>query len=194
MFKGRSIDEAVETIHDHFLEAIAEGQDIALLQTDFYKAYDAVNREALLQILVKAGAPAQIIHVVEKVLRDSKVWLPRMGTFRSKGKPDHIWSRSGVRQGCPISPLLFIIVIDLLIMQIIKDGNIARLSAYMDDLGILVSNPNLVNALIPAFQKYERGTASEVNPQKCFILSTTSFTPVGMWGKLPEKNFQGLST
>ena len=50
MFKGKSIDAAVKTIYDAFYEALADGQDITLLQTDFCKAYDYVNCDALIHI------------------------------------------------------------------------------------------------------------------------------------------------
>ena len=50
MFKGKSINAAVETIYDAFYEALADGQDITLLQTDFCKAYDYVNHDALIHI------------------------------------------------------------------------------------------------------------------------------------------------
>ena len=35
MFKGRSIDKAVESVYDSFYEALTEGKDVTLLQTDF---------------------------------------------------------------------------------------------------------------------------------------------------------------
>ncbi len=53
MFKGRSIETAVEKVHDFFLEVIAEGEKVTILQTDFSKADDFVNREVVLYILMK---------------------------------------------------------------------------------------------------------------------------------------------
>ena len=76
---GRSIDKAVETVYDSFYEALAEGKDVTLLQTDFCKAYDYVNHDALLHILKGLNAPPQAIYVVEKVLRESVTWLLNIG-------------------------------------------------------------------------------------------------------------------
>ena len=39
MFKGRSINEVVESVYDSFYEALTEGKDVTLLQTDFCKTY-----------------------------------------------------------------------------------------------------------------------------------------------------------
>ena len=43
MFKGRSIDEAVELVYNSFYETLAEGKDVTLFQTDFCKTYDYMN-------------------------------------------------------------------------------------------------------------------------------------------------------
>ena len=96
LFKGKSIDAVVETIYDAFYEALADGQDIPLLQTDFCKAYDYVNCDALIYILKRLKASPQAIFVIEKVLHPSKTWLPSI-----EGKPgfslaNSITSRTGV--------------------------------------------------------------------------------------------------
>ena len=68
MFKGKSIDEAVELVYNSFYEALAEEKDVTLLQTDFNKIYDYVNYDTLFHILKGLNAPPQAIYVVEKVL------------------------------------------------------------------------------------------------------------------------------
>ena len=68
MFKRRSIDKAVESVYDFFYEALAEGKDVTLLQTDFCKAYDYVNHNVLFHIFKGLNASPQVIYIVEKVL------------------------------------------------------------------------------------------------------------------------------
>ena len=85
MFKGKSIDEAVKSVYDSFYEALAEGKDVTLLQTDFCKTYDYVNCDALLHILKGLNAPPQAIYVVEKVLQESVTWLLNIGEFKRRG-------------------------------------------------------------------------------------------------------------
>ena len=71
MFAGRSIDNAVKSIHDGFIEAVVEGNDMTILQTDFCKIYDYVNCEALMELLIGLNAPPQALEVVSKVLQES---------------------------------------------------------------------------------------------------------------------------
>ena len=68
MFKERSIDKAVKSVYDSFYEALTEGKDVTLFQTDFCKIYDYVNHDVLFHILKGLNAPLQVIYVVEKVL------------------------------------------------------------------------------------------------------------------------------
>ena len=92
MFKGRSIDEAVESVYDSFYEALAEGKDVTLLQTDFCKTYDYVNHDALFHILKGLNTPPQAIYVVEKVLRESVTWLSNIGGSKRGGNNESIQS------------------------------------------------------------------------------------------------------
>ena len=194
MFKGRSIDAAVETIYDAFYEALADGQDITLLQTDFCKAYDYVNCDALIHILKRLKAPSQAIFVIEKVLHPSKTWLPSIGRKPGSSPADFITSRTGVQQGCPISPLLFLIVFDLLLVSLNKNHPLEKLSGFMDDLGLLLKKADTINLLTSTFQKYEKATGALLNYSKCFVLTTQMYKPSGPWSAMPKTNFRSDET
>ena len=71
IFAGRSIDNAVESIHDGFMEAVVEGKDVTILQTDFYKAYESyVNCEALMELLIGLNAPPQALKLYLKFCKN----------------------------------------------------------------------------------------------------------------------------
>ena len=93
MFKGRSIDKAVESVYNSFYKALAEGKDVTLFQTDFCKTYDYVNHDALLHILKGLNIPSQVIYVVEKVLQESVTWLLNIGGSKRGGNNESILIR-----------------------------------------------------------------------------------------------------
>ena len=95
IFAGRSIDNAVELIHDGFMEVVVEGKDVTILQTDFCKVYDYVNCEALMELLIGLNAPPQALEVVSKVLQESDTWLPTVGS-NDKTQKEAIKSWTGV--------------------------------------------------------------------------------------------------
>ncbi len=191
MLEGRSIDVAVETIHDAFMEALASGEDVAILQTDFKKAYDFVNRDALIHILQRMKAPPHFINVVKKVVAISKTWLPNIGNEKEFS---YIDSQTGVRQGCPISPLLFIIVFDILLASLKRNHSLKELSGYMDDLALMVNKVQKINDLTATFEKYEKATGAQLNYDKCFVLSTKKYTPEGPWATMAKRNYQSNET
>ncbi len=67
------------------------------------------------------------------------------------------------------------------------DHKLEELSAYMDDLALIVKDPQLINDLTTSFWKYEDATGAKLNFKKCFVLSTSSSKPAGPWtAKNPE--------
>ena len=115
MFPSHCINAAVEKIHNSFVEAILEGEETSLLQTDFCKTYNFINHQALMIILKELRTLKQIQNLIKKILEPAQVWLLAIGKKGHKGKPECILGQTEVKQGCSISFLLFIIVFNLLL-------------------------------------------------------------------------------
>ena len=73
---------------------------------DLEKAYDKVNRNKLFDVLRRYGIGERFVEVIEKVYTGSEVKF-----VWNKIETEWVETRSGVRQGCPLSPLLFNIYI-----------------------------------------------------------------------------------
>jgi len=99
----------VETVLDAFYERIAEGKEASLLSTDFAKAYDYLNRDVIIKVLMDIKAPSQIVELAKKIFQDANIY------FHANGLTRIIRSWTGVKQGCPISPAIFCLVFDLLV-------------------------------------------------------------------------------
>jgi ribonuclease HI len=194
LLPGRLIDDAIELIHDGFMEALAEEEDVTLLQTDFYKAFDYVNRAALIQILEGLNAPPQIVCLAKKILGDSELLMPNMGG-EPKGDTKSITCRTGVRQGCPISPLLFVLVFEILLGRLKACKDIRTIEAYMDDLALILKKGAGLESVSVVFEEYGRATGAELNYKKCFFLtSNRKFEPPGAWAEMEEDNYRGWET
>ena len=81
---------------------------------DLRKAFDSVPREALWVLLRARGVPAELVALVRELYMDNAVRVA-VGPLRSAS----FSTSSGVRQGCPLSPLLFNVWMDFLCRQVL---------------------------------------------------------------------------
>ena len=77
---------------------------------DFKGAFDSVD-SVLLNILARQGMPRKFVESIRSLYSQKQGWVRVYGEL-SKSIP----TRSGVRQGCPLSPFLFKFVIDEIMM------------------------------------------------------------------------------
>jgi hypothetical protein len=68
LLEGRLIDGCIHNVLDSFYNRLAAKKDTFFLQTDFQKAYDFMNRKAILHILSRYNIPDYLINVVIIVL------------------------------------------------------------------------------------------------------------------------------
>lgn len=84
---------------------------------DFKKAYDRVHHGALFRVLEHMGIRGKMLNFIKRLYRDNKVRI-RSGGHLS----DPFDMFRGNRQGCPLSPLLFIIFINGILKECTAGG------------------------------------------------------------------------
>ena len=116
----------------------------SLISLDFSKAFDRVDWKFLFQLLRKVGFPQKLITIIEEFYRKTKASVVINGYVTSELKIER-----GVKQGCPLSALLFILCLEPLLERLETSTKLSKIPkksiSYADDVTIFVED-NEVNS------------------------------------------------
>ena len=113
---GRSCSEHIFTMRQIFEQSQEWNTTIYANFIDFQKAFDSIHRESLWSILLHYGIPSKLVDVIKMLYRDSSAKVLCDGTLTNTFQV-----KSGVKQGCVLSPFLFSIAIDWIMKNTIKE-------------------------------------------------------------------------
>ncbi|HYJ01232.1 MAG TPA: reverse transcriptase family protein, partial [Nitrososphaeraceae archaeon] len=136
--------------------SIRENRELHVTYIDIQKAYDSVEFWALELVLEKYGFNTHFIDIISDICRGTtcNVILPY-------GLSNEINITRGVRQGCPLSPVLFIMYLEPIMLQIeesnrgytINNRNIPG-AAYVDDMVLHTNRNSDMQILVYMVQNY----------------------------------------
>ena len=133
------------------------------------KAFDRTSRHYLLALLRHIGAPSWVINLLV-TLFENVVALPILAGPHST----RIQMTNGLKQGCPLSPLLFCLALDPLISAITKCHIDVR--AYVDD--IACGSPAIapLALALPHFDRFNAASGSATSHTKSGLIATGSLS------------------
>ena len=170
---GRTITECNNELRDilfYYGEAKSTG---AIINLDWEKAFDRVNWDFLIKIMKKMGFPENIIKWVIVLHTNIQSVCMVNGNLT---KPFNI--RRGVRQGCPMSMLFFVIFQEPLYKAISISKTIippmlpskqVKNVGYADDTSIMVKNDEGFIGVFNLLEKFQKASNSKLNLRKTKI-------------------------
>ena len=146
---------------------------VAILSLDQEKAFDRVDWGFMYATLRKMGFASSFLKWVSLFYTDVQSAVNVNGYL----SPFFPLSR-GVRQGSPLSPLLYVLVSEVLACNIRANPRIEGLclpgssdpqspiSQYADDTSLVVCSDDAIRASFEVYSIYERGSGSKLNMSK----------------------------
>ena len=146
----------------------------AILSLDQEKAFDRVDWGFLLSTLRHMGFGPSFVSWVKLLYSNISSTVLVNGYTCAPFQPSR-----GVRQGCPLSPLLYVISIETLAANLRSRPSIVGLqlpfvpdplpflSLYADDTSVICVSDDATNAVFSTYENFEKGTGSKLNLSKC---------------------------
>ena len=154
-----------------------QGTNLTLVLLDWEKAFDKVDQDKLVEVLARLCIPQRIICLIQNIYEQAKFRVVK-GNVRS----DYQIQNSGIRQGCPLSPYLFGVLMTAIFQDIktvlntpkqlqpIPGINYAEV-LYADDTLLFGTHTHTINKLLRQIQTESANYNMKLNFDKCINLT-----------------------
>ncbi|KAN0015464.1 hypothetical protein ACTFIU_008195 [Dictyostelium citrinum] len=143
---------------------------------DFNKAFDSISHKSISRTLEHIGIPPRFTAILLNLLKETKNKI-KINDFLVNG----ITIRRGTKQGDPISPTIFALVLEPLLIDIINDNTIKgftlpnskslKLTAFADDIATFTNSTEEIMKINTKIQKYCSATSSSLNKEKTVMIA-----------------------
>jgi hypothetical protein len=190
LLAGRlSLSAALSERQKAFVPVDGCGQNTAILSTviahshkakkpvhiaflDLAKAFDTVPHTSIIRALRRKALPQNFVAIIQDLYTDATTSIS-VGDKSTSTLP----MTSGVKQGCPLSPILFNLVLDELIQNIgekdgliVNDSKVAIL-AFADDLVLISGTEDGLAANLHTCEVFFNDRSMRLNAKKSMSLS-----------------------
>lgn len=171
--KNRHISNNLRLVFDILDYSDLIQDDSFILLLDFYKAFDSVEHEFIFLSLKKFGFGDMFCNAVLALYSNAN------SSVRMKnGTTSRFNLKRGIRQGCPISPYLFLLCMQILASHIsnsiLKGINIAGkeilISQLADDTTIFLKDASQVPIALKIIKEFSIASGLTLNLGKCQLL------------------------
>ena len=150
-----------------------------IISIDAEKAFDKIQHTFMIKTLQKMGIEGTYLNIV-KAIYDK----PIANIIRNGEKLKAFSLTSGTRQGCPILPLLFNIILEVLATAIREEKEIkgiqirkeeVKLSLFADDMILYIENPKeSIRKLLELVSEFSKVAEYKINTHKSLAFLYTN--------------------
>jgi hypothetical protein len=177
----RSIFSNIICLEDAIFTARTTHQNTVISLIDFEKAFDSISHVSIEKILTHIGCPPAFSNTIMEMIIGSTSQVSVKGFLSN---PFEI--QRGTKQGDPISPTLFALVIETLSKSLNKDrkiqgapafgGTKLKILLFADDIVLLSRNKEDLEIQLSHLKTYELATSSRISQLKSRCLTFKEHT------------------
>ena len=183
--RGRYIGDNVVLIRDYIESCKAKELERSLIFCDFEKAYDRVRWRWLWRVMEHVGLDGRLLALIQACYANPCVTVVLEGMTLGLLHPTR-----GVRQGCPMSPLLFALAIEPLhnclrsasiqgvgLPTTLEDNGSKRserlkAALFADDITLFPADESDAVGMVRMIKKFGLASGSKLNIDKTVVLLT----------------------
>ena len=182
---GRHITDNIHTMQDLIDLLNKNNENGAVLLFDQEKAFDRMSHAFIIKTLKAFGFGEYFTKWIKIIYKDTKSFVKVNGYETAEFD-----IQRGVKQGCPLSSILYVLVAEVLALEMRNNADIKgfrysngefKISQYADDIAMIVVNIESIKEIIKVFSKYEKATNAKINQSK------TECLWVGAWKNRTDK-------
>ena len=186
---NRSCADQIATLRIIVEQSLEWNSPLYINFIDYEKAFDSVDRDTLWKLLRHYGVPEKITSLIRCIYQDMNCRVTHAGQLS-----ECFEVKTGVRQGCLLSPFLFLLVIDWIMKTTTTGRNngiqwtlLTQLDDldFADDLALLSHNHSQMQDKTTRLENASAGVGLKINRKKTELLkiNTTASTPVIVSGE-----------
>ena len=156
----------VRNMLDRFYQKLTKKQQYYILLLDTARAFDTLSHTFLHACLEKTGFPPWVLCQTRGLLHEVFVFPVLAEVTGHK-----ISIQRGVKQGCPLSPFLFIICINVLLFKL-RDIPGAKRYAFADDLALGIRSVTLILRTLELVKEFGAFSDLHMNLKKTTLVAT----------------------
>jgi hypothetical protein len=168
--KQRSAFSNIRSTIDIITHVNEENLHGILTYIDFHKAFDTVNWAFMKKVLRELNFGPFFIKCIETMYNKIETCVINNGNISEFFKPTR-----GIRQGCPLSANLFILIVEVLSHSVKRNESIRgikidnreyKISQYADDTCLFLEDDTSLKMVITVFQTFAKCSGLQINMDK----------------------------
>ncbi len=132
--KGRSISQNIRLIEDAIFYTNVNDLPGAIVALDFSKAFDSISKEFVLVILRKYNFGHDFTKWIQVFMNNAQSCVMNAGWLS-----DYFYLERGIRQGCPLSALMFVLAVEMLACKLRQSPDVKGIQLPGTDVELCIS-------------------------------------------------------